>query len=679
MNSVNGISPVKDRTVRLRIMSTTDVHACLMDYDYYRDQPDASIGLVRTAALIASARHEVPNTLLVDNGDLIQGTPLGTYAAKKYASIEHGQGQYVHPAIRVMNAMGYDAAALGNHEFNYGLDILDDVIAGADFPYVNANVYFDDGLGLEPEECRRNRYKPYVILDRRCLDDGGQAHDIRIGLIGFVPPQIMDWDQANLEGRVKVKDILLSALEWVPKMKEEGADLIVALAHTGFDGKVTLTDGNEENAVLPLSLVPGIDALTFSHTHHVFPVDLHLLDTSFKDETGELLPDINLDKGTIHGIPAVQAGFGGGHLGVIDLSLQFVQGRWQVVQGTSAVRRLEKEADVDGDARHRDAGIADLLRQDHEATVAYANEPIGTIHAPLHSYFSLVQDDASVQLVNHAQTWYARRIIAASMPELSHLPVLSVGSPFKAGRNGPKEYADIPAGPIAIKSATELYLYDNTIKGVRISGRLVKEWLEMTAGAYNRIDPLSSEEQPLLNPQFSVFNFDVISGITYEVDVTQPAKYKLDGNLNDPHTSRIVHLRYQGAPLDPDQEFIVISSNYRIFGGGNFPGIREAELVIDSEAESRQALIDYITACGEIPAEVEPGWRFVPMEGPLNVTFTTSPDAVKYAGDFPHIRFTGRMNDQGFGIFCLDLGPQSPERNAATRNPGKIGLKGSFH
>ncbi|MET3850971.1 bifunctional 2',3'-cyclic-nucleotide 2'-phosphodiesterase/3'-nucleotidase [Paenibacillus sp. OAE614] len=675
MNIVNGMIPDNNTTVSLRILSTTDVHACLMDYDYYRDQRDASIGLVRTAALIASARDEVPNTLLVDNGDLIQGTPLGTYAAKKYVAMKQGQEPYVHPAIRVMNAMGYDAATLGNHEFNYGLNMLDDVIAGADFPYVNANVYFDEGVGLEPEECSRNRYKPYVILDKRCLDDAGQDHLIRIGLIGFVPPQIMDWDQANLEGRVKVKDILLSALEWVPKMKEEGADLVVALAHTGFDGKVALTDGNAENAVYPLSLVPGIDALAFSHTHHVFPADKHLLDASFKDESGELLPDINPEKGTIHGIPAVQAGFGAGHLGVIDLSLQFRQGRWQVVQGTSSVRRLEKEEDAARDTPLRDAEIAELLRQDHEATVAYANEPIGTIHAPLHSYFSLVQDDASVQLVNHAQTWYARRMIAASMPELQQLPVLSVGSPFKAGRNGPKEYADIPAGPIAIKSATELYLYDNTIKGVRISGRAVKEWLEMTAGAYNRIDLLSSEEQPLLNPQFSVFNFDVISGITYEIDVTQPAKYKLDGSLNDPDASRIVRLCYEGAPLDPDQEFIVISSNYRVFGGGNFPGIREMELVIDSEDECRQVLIDYITACGEIPAEAEPNWRFTPVEGPVNVTFTTSPDAVKYTGDYPHIRYTGRQNDQGFGIFSLDLGRRSPERETEARNPGKIGLK----
>lgn len=218
-------------------------------------------------------------------------------------------------------------------------------------------------------------------------------------------------------------------------------------------------------------------------------------------------------------------------------------------------------------------------------------------------------------------------------------------------------------------------MYDNTIKGVRISGRAVKEWLEMTAGAYNRIDLLSSEEQPLLNPQFSVFNFDVISGITYEIDVTQPAKYKLDGSLNDPDASRIVRLCYEGAPLDPDQEFIVISSNYRVFGGGNFPGIREMELVIDSEDECRQVLIDYITACGEIPAEAEPNWRFTPVEGPVNVTFTTSPDAVKYTGDYPHIRYTGRQNDQGFGIFSLDLGRRSPERETEARNPGKIGLK----
>lgn len=634
-------------------MSTTDVHACLMDYDYYRDQQDPALGLVRTASLVKQARKEATNTLLVDNGDLIQGTPLGTFAAKIDHLDSSIRERWVHPAICVMNAMGYDAATLGNHEFNYGLDLLDQVISGADFPYVNANIYMYEGE--DGQEFSVNRYTPYVILTKSCLDSSGCPHDIHIGFIGFVPPQIMDWDQANLKGQVRVKDMVLSALEWVPRMKEEGADIIVALAHTGFDGKASLTDCDEENAVLPLSLVPGIDAITFSHTHKIFPAaDRTSLDASFNDDTGHPSPDIDLLKGTIHGIPSVQAGYGGAQLGIIDLTLLHLKGRWQVVQGKSEVRNVY-DRHSNSELVEPDEQIAFLLREVHADTIKYANEPIGRIEAPLHSYFSLVQEDSSVQLLNHAQTWYAERLIAASMPDLRHLPVLSVGSPFKAGRNGPQEYADIPVGPIAIKSATELYLYDNLVKGVRLKGTAVKEWLEMTVGAYNRIDPDVNEEQALLNPLFSVFNFDVIGGITYQVDVTQPAKYKPDGTLSDANTSRIVNFCFQGEPVDPEQEFIVISSNYRVFGGGNFPGLKGAELVIDSADENRQVLIDYIHECGDLAAKAEENWSFVPVPNPVNVTFTSSPDAVKYEKDYPHISFTGRLNEQGFGIYSIDL------------------------
>ncbi|GIO33935.1 MULTISPECIES: bifunctional 2',3'-cyclic-nucleotide 2'-phosphodiesterase/3'-nucleotidase [Paenibacillus] len=670
MVNVNGIPNAKEGSLRpdaeailkLRILSTTDVHACLMDYDYYRDRKDAAVGLVRTATLIKKARAEAQNSLLVDNGDLIQGTPLGTFAARVDPDRSGAAGGWLHPAIRAMNAMGYDAATLGNHEFNYGLDYLDQVISGAAFPYVNANIYVH-----EAEAGRKfavNRYRPYAIVTKTCLDSTGQPHDIRIGFIGFVPPQIMDWDQGHLDGKVQVKDMVLSALEWIPQMKEEGADVIVALAHSGFDAGVSLKDHDAENAVLPLSLVPGIDAIAFSHTHRTFPArDFASLDATFKRTDGTPLPAVDWQEGTINGLPAVQAGYGGSMLGIIDLSLRRVNGRWQAADGRSMIREIRGGSEGTGPAEP-DSEIVGLLRQAHQQTVAYANAPIGRTETPLHTYFSLVHADASIQLLNHAQIAHARRRIASSAPDLGHLPVLSASSPFKAGRNGPNDYAEIPAGPIAIRSAAELYLFENTIKAVKISGAALKEWLEMSVGIYNRIDPDETGEQPLLNPAFPAFNFDVIGGVAYRVNVARPAKYGLDGMLLDPSAGRIEDLRHEGRPVEPEQQFIVVTSNYRV-SSGIVPGLREAELVLDSADENRQALIDYIAEQGLLKARPEENWSFTRVAKPVNVTFTASPEAAKYTGDVPGISYTGRTDARGYGIYRIDLGVREAAEAAA--------------
>jgi len=641
MNNVMHGEPL----ITLRILETTDVHANLMDYDYYRDAPTPEIGLVRTASLVREARAEMPNTLLVDNGDLIQGTPLGTYFAKMNSEqVQHA----VHPVYAVMNAMGYDAATLGNHEFNYGLDYLEQVMGGANFPYVNANVYEGEG------EARKNKFQPYVLLHKPCIDQYGAMHELTIGVIGLVTPQIMEWDKANLEGKVTVDDIVKTAEKFVPQMRAKGANVVIVLAHTGFDGADMGLDG-AENKVLSLSQVPGIDAITFSHTHKVFPTrDLHSLDLSFKDPLGQPLPGINWEKGTIHGVAAVQSGYGGAELGVIDLTLARHEGHWMVVDSRSHNRSIYDRKSVQP-LVNPSSELLDLVVSAHQATVDYANAPIGTSSSPIYSYFAFVQDDPSIQLVTNAQTWYAKRYIAVNRPQDKDLPILSVGSPFKAGRNGPSEYTDIDAGPIAIKSASDLYLYDNLLKAVKVKGAVVRDWLEMSAGAYNQIDPSNPEEQPLLNPLFSVYNFDVIDGVTYEIDVTKPAKYNPDGTINDRNACRIIHLKVNGEPIGLDDEFIVVSNNYRVYGGGNFPGILESEVVIDSAEENKQVLMDYLLQERHLDPAADYNWRIAPIEDPVKVTFRSSPEAVKYLDDMPHIQYTGRIDDQGFGIYTLEL------------------------
>lgn len=637
-----------EATMKIRILETTDIHTNLLPYDYYKSDTSLTVGLARTATLVKQARAEYGNTLLVDNGDLIQGTPLGTYKAL----VNPLKNSEVHPVYKAMNLMGYDAATFGNHEFNYGLNFLDQAIKGANFPYINANIYVDDKDSNPDNDV--NKYTPYQILSKTYKDESGKEQTLKIGVLGLVTPQITEWDKSHLEGQVITKDIVATAEKFIPEMRAAGADLIIAMTHSGFNGNAAAYV-KAEDAIFPLSEVPGIDAITFSHTHKVFPAaDEKSLDALFKDASGKVLPGVDNVKGTINGVPAVQAGYGGSNLGMIDLTLEKADGKWKVVASQSSTKAIY-DAAAKKPAVDVDQAIVDAVKADHEATIQYANSPIGTTTAPIYSYFGLVQDDPSVQIVTTAQKLYVENYIKANLPQYANLPVLSVGAPFKAGRNGPEEYTDIVQGPLAIKSAGDLYLYDNTLKAILVKGSVVKEWLEMSAGKFNQIDPAKTETQALLNPSFAVYNFDIIDGVTYQVDVTKPAKYKPDGTVNNASSSRIVNLQYNGKAIDPNQEFIMATNNYRASGGGNFPGVKGSKYIIDSPDENRQILMDYITASKTINPSADHNWSIAPITGNVKVTFTSSPKAASYAKLTDNITYTDLLDDKGFGIFTLDV------------------------
>lgn len=627
--------------VELRLMETTDLHTNLLNYDYYKNSEYLKVGLASTAALVKDARAEADNSLLVDNGDLIQGTPLGTYFAK----IEPLKDGQVHPVFKAMNQMGYDMATLGNHEFNYGLDFLEEAYDDANFPFVNANVYVDDHDNNPENDI--NKFTPYRIINKKVVDEQGKKQVIKVGFIGFVPPQINDWDKANLDGKVITKNIVDTAKKFIPQMREEGADVIIAMTHSGFSGN----KANTEDVIYALSEVPGIDAITFSHTHKLFPAkDLKSLDGLFKGPDGNPLPGVDNARGTINGVPAVQAGYGGGSLGIIDLDLEKVKGKWSVADSQSLTREISSPTQV-----KPVQSIVDAVKADHEATIKYVNTPIGKTTDDIYSYFALVQDDPSIQVVTDAQKWFVEKYIAQSKPEYKDLPILSVGAPFKAGRNGVDEYTEIKKGDLTIRSAGDLYLYDNTLKAVKVKGSIVKEWIEMSAGKFNTIDPAKTEEQPLLNSGFPVYNFDVIDGVQYQIDVTVPAKYDKDGKLVNPDSSRVVNLTYNGKPVDPNQDFIVVTNNYRAGGGGNFPGVKGSEMVVDSADENRQILMDYITEKKEITPTADGNWSIAPIVGDVNVTFTSAPAGEKYIKDGGNISYTGKTDSAGFGIFKLNL------------------------
>lgn len=608
-------------TATLRILETTDLHSNVLPYDYFKDAPVTNYGLAKTATLIKQARSEVDNSMLFDAGDTIQGNPLASYVAK----VNKLGPNDTHPIYKAMNYLKYDAGIVGNHEFNYGLDYLKDVQEEVQFPIVNANIYKDDHDSDSTNDV--NYFTPYKIVDKTIKDAGGNEHVIKVGVIGFAPPQIMQWDKDNLTGKVITKDIVAQANKFIPQMKADGADVIVAIAHSGCD---IAAEGQEaaENAVYDLTKVPGIDAMLFGHAHVNFPGD-----ASFTGKTG-----IDNTNGTINGVQAVEAGFWGNNLGVLDLALiQDANGKWTVDKANSKSVNRPVSADTASDST-----IVSDAQAVHEQTLAYVRGKIGTTEIPMHSFFTRVMDDASTQIVNAAQMDYVKKAIANT--EYKDYPVLAAAAPFKGGRGGVGDYTNIAKGDVTIKSAADLYLFDNTLKALEVTGDQVKRWIEESAKQFNTIDPNNAEPQDLLDYDFRPYNYDVIDGVKYDIDVTKPKG------------ERVVNLRMMdGTPVKMDQKFIIATNNYRAGGSGGLPELKNLKPVVDSPFENRQILMDYISAQGNINPVADNNWKIAPIGGVAKVVFHSAPDAKAYLGQQPDVKDLGASTTKaGYELYELD-------------------------
>ncbi|WP_045419941.1 2',3'-cyclic-nucleotide 2'-phosphodiesterase [Vibrio campbellii] len=630
--------PAMADTIKLRIIETTDIHTNVMDYDYYKDQPSQQIGLSRAATLVKQAREEAVNSVLVDNGDLIQGSPMGDYMAAK--GINAGE---IHPVYKAMNQLDYDVGNIGNHEFNYGLEFLKNSIDGANFPYVSANV-FDKKTG-------EHYFKPYLIKTHTFKDTDGQSHEIKVGYIGFVPPQIMVWDKKNLEGKVFAEDITETAKKLVPQMKKEGADVIVAIPHSGIS-----TDPYKlgaENSVYYLTEVEGIDAIAFGHSHAVFP-----------GKDFAKLQGVDNAKGTINGVTAVMPGRWGSHVGVMDLMLKEKDGKWQVVEGQSEARPIFDKANKKSLAE-ADKGIVDALVDDHKGTREFVNQPIGKANDVMYSFLALVQDDPTIQIVNLAQKDYVERFIQGD-PDLADIPVLSAAAPFKVGgrKDDPNGFTEVESGQLTFRNAADLYLYPNTLVAMKVKGKEVHEWLECSAGQFNQIDVNSTKPQSLINwDSFRTYNFDVMDGVNYQIDVTQPPKYDADCKVINPDSQRIVNLTYNGKPVDPKQDFIIATNNYRAYSA-TFPGTGPDFIAFDAPDENRSVVAAYISRISKEQGEVTPSadnnWSFAPIksDNKLDVRFETSPSDkaaqfIKEKGQYPMKHVS--TDEVGFAIYQIDL------------------------
>ncbi len=627
-------------TARVAILETTDVHANVLSYDYYKQREDSTVGYERLATLIRQARAQFPNSFLFDSGDTIQGTVLADYQAKvEPIGCDQTLGIYA-----AMNAMGYDGATAGNHEFNYGLGFLSQVTgtpmnvdggqtatcAGPRFPLVLSNVFSArDGKPI---------FRPWTVVEKTIAVTGadGRARQVplRVGIIGFTPPPIMEWDKQNLDGKVTVSGVLEAAQRYLPELQAQHPDLVVGILHGGLNAAPYTPD--MENGGWHLAGVPGIDVLLLGHSHTEFP------GARFAD-----LPEVDNQRGLVRGKPAVMGGFHGKDLGVIDLKLVRRGGRWTVdaAASQSQVRPICKGKD---DCVAADPAIAPLVAQAHAQAQAYVNTPIGSTAVELSSYFVDQGNPTSLAVVHAAQRDYLAAELPRLRPDLAGLPILSAAAAFRTGFGGPDDYTDVPAGELTLRSAADLYYYPNTLSAVKVDGAGLRAWLEKAAGRYAQVDPARDGEQPFINDRYVAYNADQLQGdgLAYTIDVTRP------------QGQRITALSWRGRPVAPEQGFVVATNNYRANGGGDFPGLDGSSVVFTAPDGTREILAAWLQRKRELSAaDLAPrAWRFAPVKarGPLTFACAPGKQAVAKAAGVDNVREL-KDNGDGTGVCAIDL------------------------
>ena len=547
-------------TFHLTVLGTSDTHGNVYNWDYYRDaEYDDSahndVGVAKLAALVNQIRAEATGaTLVLDAGDTIQGTPLATYYAKQEPITTTGEK---HPMARAMNVLHYDAVTLGNHEFNYGLPLLNLWIRQLGFPALAANCV--------SATTGRPAYTPYVI---KKVSLGKHAPTLRVGILGLTNPGVAIWDRANVEGKLEFLDMVSTAAKWVPVMRRCGADLVIVSAHGGDSGTSSYGPElpNENPAALIAAQVPGIDAILFGHAHLDIP-QRFVANTT----TGEQVLMSEPSKW-------------GQRLTKMDFDLVRSRGKWRIV--TKAATTLNTNT-VDADP-----AVLAAVKAQHAKTVAYVNQVVATSTEELSAATSRYQDTPILDYINKVQTDEVTKALAGGT--YANLPVLSIAAPFS-------RTAVFPQGAVKIKDVAGLYIYDNTLEAVVLTGAEVKAYLEYSAKYFVTLAPDAPVNPDTINdPSVPDYNYDTLSGVDYDIDISKPVG------------SRITRLQINGADVDPAASFVVAVNNYRRSGGGNFPGIVKTQ-VYNEQKEIRQLLIDWAQAKGAIdPADFSvKNWQLV--------------------------------------------------------------------
>jgi 2',3'-cyclic-nucleotide 2'-phosphodiesterase / 3'-nucleotidase len=569
-------------TYRLTVLGTTDTHGNVLNWDYFKDavyddSAHNDIGLAKIATLVKLMREErgAANTLVLDAGDTLQGTPLAYY----YAKVDPITGGSTHPMAKAMNAIGYDAAALGNHEFNYGIDTLRAFESQCDFPLLSANTV-DWATGAPA-------FAPHVIKSYKVP---GVAKPLKVGVLGLVTPGVAIWDKANVEGVLRFPGIVEQAKVWVPKLKRAGCDLVIVSCHSGAKPGSSYGDAlpYPENASRQLAeQVAGVDAVLVGHAH----VEIQ----------EELVPSTATPGKKVL---ITEPSKWGMRLSVMDLDLVHDGKRWGL---ESAHAHL-----LNANTAPEDPAVAELVREDHAVVRTYVNSVVGTCTAAMSAATARFEDTAAIDFINHVQADAVKAALAGTADET--LPVLSIAAPFNRD-------AAIPAGNVTVRDVAGLYIYDNTLLGIRFTGAQVKAYLEYSAIYFETVttagpfapDAVTNALNPSTGLETPDYNYDIMGGLdaslAYDIDIAKPVG------------QRITNLTYGGEPIDPAKQFVIAINNYRQSGGGNFPGVTTAPVLYNAQVEIRQLLIDWTTEQGVI----DPGtfttydWKLVANGQPVVV------------------------------------------------------------
>lgn len=543
------------RTYAFTVMGTTDLHGNVFNWDYFTDREfddkaHNDVGLAKVSTLVEQVRAEKGrcNTLLIDAGDTIQGTQLSYYYAK-VDPITARRGP-VHPMAQAMNAMGYDAAALGNHEFNYGIPVLRKFEEQCDFPLLGANAL--DAKTLRPA------FPPYSMHRLRTP----HGRDVKVAVLGLTNPGIAIWDKANVQGKMTFPGLEEQAAKYVPRLRSMGADVVIVSAHSGSSGTSSYGDQLpyvENAAGLVAEQVPGIDAILVGHAHTEIP--------EYRVKNKATGKDVVLSEPLKWGQ----------RLTLFDFELSWSRGRWSVEKVSAKVLNSNTVAE--------DPKIIGLLEDEHRKVVAYVNQVIGTSTQAMSSAEGPVKDVAIIDLINHVQAETVKGALAGS--EWAALPVLSQASCFS-------RTAAIPAGQVTIRDAAGLYPFENTLEARLLTGAQLKDYLEYSVKYFVRTAPGEVVDPAKLTNADGTpdYNYDAVYGLSYDIDIAQPVG------------SRITGLSFQGKALDPAARFVLAVNNYRASGGGNFPHVPGARQLWANSDEIRNTIISWVKAKGTVDPAV---------------------------------------------------------------------------
>jgi 2',3'-cyclic-nucleotide 2'-phosphodiesterase / 3'-nucleotidase len=565
----------------LTVLGTTDLHGNVYNWNYfnnatYSDSKLNQIGVAKAATLVKQMRAErgADRCLTLDAGDTIQGTPLAYY----YAKIEPITAGAKHPMATAMNALGYDAAALGNHEYNYGLDTLRAFESQLDHPLLSANsVDWDTGKPI---------FTPYVL--KRVKVPGDKP--VTVGILGLVTPGVAIWDATNVEGKVRFPGIVEQAKVMVPRMKAAGADVVIVSCHSGATTSSSYGDAlpYPENASRLLAQqVPDIDAILVGHAHLEVP-ELKVKNTV----TGR---DVLLSEPLYWGM----------RVSVMDLDLVRVRGQWTVASSRATL--------LNANTVPEDPEIAALVRPAHEKVLTYVNSVIGTCTQAMSASTSRYQDTAAMDFINLVQAETVKAALVGTPQE--GVPVLSIAAPFNKD-------AAIPAGQVTVRDVAGLYIFDNTLLGIQLTGAQVKDYLETSAAYFKQMSgtgpfpasAVTNAVTPTAPNGTPDYNYDIMGGLdarlTYDIDIS-----KAPG-------SRISALQYDGVDVEAGDPFVIAINNYRQSGGGNFPHVKTAPVLYNRTVEIRQLMIDWVTANKVIdpPAFFTVDWRLTSGGTPITIT-----------------------------------------------------------